>query len=428
MERTLAAEIPQKVGQRVELRGWMHTLRRMGGVAFLMLRDRSGLAQAVVDDTSHLAGCLPETVLSVVGTVREEPRARLGAELREVQVEVLAPVAEPLPFEINKGPLKANLDTYLDHAPAGLRHPARQATFRLASAILGAYGDWMRAHGYTQITTPKLVGASTEGGANLFELDYFGRPAYLAQSPQLYKQMMVGVLERVFETGHAYRAERHYTTRHLNEYLSLDMEMGFIEDHTDVMRALIEVLRYMFGRLGEEHSQDVGLAGARVPSVQDVPVVDFLEAQTLLYSRYGEEPDEDDLSPSQERALCRWAEEEHASELVFVTGYPTSKRPFYTMPDPAYPARSRSFDLLFRGSELVTGGQRINDYEQLVGAMRGRCYNVDRFASYLEAFRYGMPPHGGFAIGSERLLARLIGAENVREATLFPRDVNRLAP
>ncbi|MDP9382716.1 MAG: OB-fold nucleic acid binding domain-containing protein [Chloroflexota bacterium] len=245
MERALATELPGRVGERVKLQGWMHALRRMGGVSFLQLRDGSGTAQAVLDDTGALDGLLPETVLALCGTVVTEPRARSGVELRNAEVEVISPVREPLPFEINKGPLKANLDTYLDHAPVGLRHPAKRATLRLGSTILRAYGDWMRSHGFTQISTPKLVGAATEGGANLFAIEYFDRRAYLAQSPQLYKQVMVGVLERVFEVGHAYRAEPHYTTRHLNEYVSLDMEMGFIADHTDVMRALTEVLRYV---------------------------------------------------------------------------------------------------------------------------------------------------------------------------------------
>ncbi len=428
MDRTLTKELPGRVGQQVRVEVWLHAYRRLGGIDFLVLRDRAGTAQAVLERTDSLKGCLPESVLALTGTVAEEPRARAGVELRDVVVEVLSPVHEPLPFDINKGQLKTHLDTYLDHASVGLRHPAKQATFRLASAILGAYGGWMRKHGYTQVSTPKLVGASTEGGANLFKLDYFGRPAYLVQSPQLYKQVLVGVFERVFEIGHAYRAERHYTTRHTNEYLSLDMEMGFIRDHTEVMMVLTEVLSYIFECLREEHANDLELAGARLPSVEDVPVVRFEEAQELLHSQYGEARDPDDLSPSQERALCRWAKEEHNSEWVFVTGYPTAKRPFYTMPDPKKPERSRSFDLLFRGSELVTGGQRIHDYEQLRGAIRSRGYKEEGFTGYLEAFRYGMPQEGGFAIGSERLLARLVGVENIRDTMLFPRDVGRLTP
>jgi nondiscriminating aspartyl-tRNA synthetase len=222
MQRTLTSELPRKIGERVRLEGWLHALRRMGGVSFLQLRDRAGLAQAVLEDASTLDGLLPETVLGLVGTVVAEPRARGGVELRDVRLEVVSAVREPLPFEINKGPLKANLDTYLDHAPVGLRHPAKQAATRLGAAILGAYADWMRAEGFTQVSTPKLVGAATEGGADLFAVAYFDRTAYLAQSPQLYKQILVGALERVFEIGHAYRAEPHYTTRHLNEFVSLE--------------------------------------------------------------------------------------------------------------------------------------------------------------------------------------------------------------
>ena len=427
MRRTLAGELGSEIGQEVELRGWLHAVRRMGGVTFLLLRDRTGMAQAVLNDTGPLDGCYPETVLRVWGTVVEEPRARSGVELRDVDVEVLTPVREPLPFELNKGPLKANLDTYLDHAPVGLRHPKKQATFRIASAILRAYADWMHEHGYTQISTPKIVGLSSEGGANLFEIEYFQQRAYLAQSPQLYKQIMVGVFERVFEIGHAYRAERHYTTRHLNEYVSLDMEMGFIRDHTELMDVLVRVLRHIFEHLRREHEADLAVAGAVVPTIAEVPVVDFLEAQRLLSERYGEEMNEEDLSPSQERALCRWAEGQ-GSELVFVTGYPTGKTPFYTMRDPLRPERTLSFDLLFRGAELVTGGQRIHEYGQLLDAIERRGYRPEGFGPYLEAFRFGMPPEGGFAIGAERLLARLVGAENVRETALFPRDVTRLTP
>ncbi len=427
-KRILTKELPGRVGERVHLGGWMHTLRRMGGVTFLVIRDRCGLAQAVLDDAAPLDGCQPETVLALTGTICAEPRARGGVELRDLSVEIISPVREALPFELNKGPLKANLSTFLDHASVGLRHPAKQATFRLASAILDAFGAWMRAHGFTQITTPKIVGAATEGGANMFGIEYFDRRAYLAQSPQLYKQVMVGVFERVFEIGHAYRAEPHDTARHLNEYLSLDMEMGFIEDHHDVMRVLSEVLRHILGTLAQDYAPDLAMLGARLPDLGDVPVISFTEAQDLLATRYGEEPDQADLSPSQERSLCRWAEAEHGSEWVFVTGYPTAHRPFYTMPDSAHPEQSNSFDLLCRGTELVTGGQRIHEYGQLRSSLRARGYDEAGFEGYLEAFRYGMPPEGGFAIGSERLLARFLGVENVREVTLFPRAVNRLTP
>ncbi len=427
MERTLSRDLPARVGTRVCVQGWMHALRRMGGVSFLLLRDRTGVTQSVLEAPEALDGLLPETVLTLHGTVTPEPRARSGVELRNVSVEVVAPVREPLPFEINKGPLRANLDTYLDHAPVGLRHPHKQAALRLMSGIVGAYADWMRAHGFTQITTPKIVGSATEGGASLFAIEYFDRPAYLAQSPQLYKQMMVGVLERVFEIGHAYRAEPHYTTRHLNEFLSLDMEIGFIQDHTDIMHVLTQVLGHVLGVLEQDHQPDLASLGVVLPRMSDVPVVDFEEAQDMLATLYGEEPNADDLSPSQERALCRWAEAQ-GSEWVFVTGYPTSHRPFYTLPDPSRPSRTRSFDLLFRGAELVSGSQRIHEYEQLRRAIHARGYAEASFASFLDAFRYGMPPEGGFALGAERLLARLVGAENVREVTLFPRDVSRLAP
>lgn len=427
MERTLCYELQSKVGKVAKIEGWLHARRSMGGVTFLLIRDRSGMSQVVLDSDTPLAGCLPESVMSVMGKVVAEPRARGGVEIHDPEVSVITCVSKPLPFEINKGPLKANLDTFLDHAPVGLRHPHKQAAFRLSAAIVDSYASWMTTHGFTRIHTPKLVGSATEGGANLFKLEYFDREAYLAQSPQLYKQMMVGVFERVFEVGHVYRAEPHYTTRHLNEYVSLDMEMGFIPDHTEIMKELLEVLRSVLDEIQDRCAADLKTLQVQIPDVENVPVVDFFDAQELLTTRYGEPPNESDLTPSQERALYKWSREQ-GSEFVFVTGYPTGKRPFYTMPDPARPGRTNSFDLLFRGTELVTGGQRIHEYPQLLQAIQDHGYSREGFQGYLEAFRYGMPPEGGFAMGLERFTAQLVGARNLRETTLFPRDVNRLAP
>lgn len=432
MRRVLAAEAAQYIGQQVRLAGWLLQLRCLGRITFLLLRDRTGVIQVVFDDQAELeklAGLQVETVLEVVGTVVAEPRARLGVEVRQPTLTVVSPVTEILPFEINKKVLRPNLDVFLDNAAVGLRHARKQSVFRLGAGLLTAFSDYLVGHGFVQIRTPKLVAAATEGGANLFPVDYFGRQAYLAQSPQLYKQVMVGVFERVFEIGPAFRAEPHYTTRHINEFTSVDVEMGFIEDFADLMSLLADLLRSVLEQVSRTNRRELDEIGLPLPQIGEVPALKFREAQEIIYRQYGEDcRGEPDLSPQHERWLCDYAARELGSEFLFITHYPTAKRPFYTLPDPDDPEHSRSFDLLLRGSELVTGGQRINDYDQLVGSMRSRGIEPAGFEGYLAAFRYGMPPEGGFAIGYERLLARLVGAENIRETTLFPRDVDRLRP
>jgi nondiscriminating aspartyl-tRNA synthetase len=377
-----------------------------------------------------LRDVLSESVIEVEGTVVAEPQAPGGVELHGCQVRVIAPVEEALPFELNKKVFKPGLDVFLDHASVGLRHPLKRATFRLLGGLLGAFRESLSRRGFTEIQTPKLVGTATEGGANVFPVEYFGRKAYLAQSPQLYKQVMVGVFERVFETGPVFRAEPHDTTRHINQYTSLDAEMGFIRDHTDVMRVLTGVVRHIFDTLRERYADQVAQLDARVPVVGDViPSIRFREGQQIILDRYGEDcRGEDDLAPQHERWLCEWAQEEHGSELLFVTHYPTAKRPFYTMPAAGDPDHTHSFDLLCRGIEIVTGGQRVHLYRQMLQHLERSGLGTEGFEGYLEAFRYGMPPHGGFGMGAERLLQTILGAGNLRETTLFPRDIKRLAP
>ncbi len=431
LQRVLTGQLPSCVGQRVRLEGWVSAIRKFGGVNFLVLRDRGGLAQVILepDQITKLEGLQVETVVSVEGTVESEERASNGVEIREAGLEVISPVSEVLPFEINKKILKPSLDVYLNNAPVGLRHPRKQATFRLYSDLLAGFRDYLTPRGFIEIHTPKITGTATEGGANVFTLDYFGRPAFLAQSPQLYKQIMVGVFERVFEIGPAFRAEEHSTVRHLNEYNSLDLEMGFIESYTEVLEVLIGVLRHMIDTAMNRHPADLALLGVDTPRFGDVPRLKFREAQQIILDRHGQDrAAELDLSPQDERWLGEWASREYDSDFVFVTHYPTAKRAFYTMPDPADPEYSFGFDLLFKGEELVSGAQRIHRYEQLVQTMQERGINPEPFEGYLQAFKYGMPPEGGFAIGSERLLLRLTGADNIRETTLFPRDIHRLAP
>jgi nondiscriminating aspartyl-tRNA synthetase len=399
---------------------------------FLVLRDRSGTAQVVVDEASLAARIEElqlESVLSITGEVVADERARGGAELRAREIDVLAAVTEPLPFEINKPALKPSIDIWLDRASLALRHSSKQAASRVMAQIAASYRSALMRRGFVEIFTPKIVGSATEGGANVFPVSYFDRPAFLAQSPQLYKQMMVGVHERVFEVGPVFRAEPHATTRHLNEYISLDLEFGFIRDHRDVMALVEEVLREIMVELRESSANDVALFNATIPEVGTIPIVGFREAQEIILRVYGEDcRHEPDLAPQHERWLGEWAQREHGSDFLFVEGYPTEKRPFYTMPSPEDPAVSNSFDLLFRGLELITGGQREHSFDRLVEVMARRGVDPEPFEGYLDAFRFGMPPEGGCAVGLERFVAQLLGVGNVREVTAFPRDINRLAP
>ncbi len=433
MERILASELPAHAGERVCLQGWLHRLRRLSEVTFLVLRDASGLAQVVVHDRAldeSLAALNAESVLTVEGLAVAMPQAPGGVELHEPSIDLIAPAAEPPPFDLFRPTIKALLPTLLDHAPLTLRHPAQRARFRIAAAAMEGFRSTLRARRFIEIQTPKLVGSATEGGANVFRLDYFGRPAFLAQSPQFYKQIMVGVFERVFEVGPVFRAEPHDTPRHLNEYVSLDAELGFIEDHATVMAVLSGVIRGMLAAVAEGCASELSLLRVALPDVPEtIPAMHFADAQELLARETREDPrGEPDLAPAHERWLGEWARREHGSDFLFVAGYPMEKRPFYTHPDPRRPAFSNSFDLLFRGLELVTGGQRLHLYADYLAALAGRGLDPADFAGYLEAFKFGMPPHGGFAIGLERFVARLIGAANIRETTLFPRDLNRLAP
>lgn len=433
MQRIRTDEAAAHVGERVRLAGWMHNWREMGQFGFLVLRDGAGTFQAVLDKAEEIAklkGLQYETVLQVEGVVAAEPRAPGGVELHDCQITVISPVLEPLPFEINKKELKPGLDVFLDNAPVGLRHLRKRALFRISAEIMAGFREYLMQQGFVEIQTPKIVGSATESGANVFALDYFGRPAYLAQSPQFYKQIMVGVFERVFEIGPVFRAEKHDTARHTNEYVSLDIEMGFIQDHTDVMAVLTGVLRYIFNRLTRVCPRELELLQVKVPSIgETVPALRLPDAQELIFKRYGEDcRGEPDLAPQHEEWLCEYAKQELGSELLFITHYPVSKRPFYAMPDEQDPKLTKSFDLLFRGCEIVTGGQRIHRYEQLLENARKWGINPEDIAGYLQAFKYGMPPHGGFGMGLERLLMQLVGLKNLREATLFPRDLTRVAP
>jgi nondiscriminating aspartyl-tRNA synthetase len=435
MERIRIVEVGSHVGERVRVAGWLHSLRQMGGINFLIIRDGWGIIQAVAEDEAELSPLLEgelsvESVLSVEGLVVSMPQAPGGIELHNLQIEVITPVADVPIVPLNKPKLTANITTLLDHAVITNRHPTRRAILRLSAGAMAAFRSILSARGFTEIQTPKIVASATESGANVFKLDYFGRPAYLAQSPQFYKQIMVGVFERVFEVGPVFRAEPHDTTRHINEYVSLDVEFGFIENHFTVMALLRDVIAGMLEALSEHYASELKLLRVHMPAVpEQIPHIHFSEAQEVILQRYGTDVrGEPDLSPQDERWLGEWAQQEFGSEFLFVTGYPMRKRPFYTHPDPERPEYSNSFDLLFRGAELVTGGQRLHLYGDYLAALEKAQLPVEPFETYLEAFRYGMPPHGGFAIGLERLLMQLTGAPNIRLTTTFPRDLTRLTP
>lgn len=434
MERIYTSEVNAHAGQRVRLAGWLHALRRLGGINFLILRDVRGSVQVVIDTAEELAsldGLLPETVLAVTGDAVAEPQAPGGVEIRNPQFEILSPVREALPFPLNKPQVKASLPIFLDHAVIGLRHGQKRALFRLSAGVMAGFRATLTGLGFTEIQTPKLVEAATEGGANVFGVKYFERQAYLAQSPQFYKQIMVGVFERVFEVGPVFRAEPHDTIRHINEYVSLDVELGFIRDHRDVMAVLTRVIRGILAHLETYYAAELALLEARLPvAPPEFPTIYFPEAQELILQKWGEDcRGEPDLAPQHERWLGEWAQAEHGSDFLFVAGYPMGKRPFYTHPNPADPRYSNSFDLLFRGTELVTGGQRLHLYQDYLDSAAARGYtDLKPFETYFEAFKYGMPPHGGFAIGLERFIMQLLGLDNIRLATLFPRDLTRLAP
>ncbi len=432
MQRILAAEVPQKIGETVFLQGWVNNLRPLGKLCFVVLRDRSGIIQTVLYDRPDLVRNLKEeAVIELVGKVRPDARAPHGCEIEVHELTVICPPLDTPPIQVNRphSVLNTKLETLLTHRVLALRNPQIGAIFKVQAELVHGFREFLIEEGFLEVHTPKIVASGTEGGTELFPVQYFERTAYLAQSPQFYKQMLVGAgFERVFEVGPVYRAEPHSTTRHLNEYISLDIEMGFIESEQDLLALEARLLRHMFTRVKERCAQELEIYGATVPDVpEEIPQIKLADAHKILRERF-DKHNSGDLDPESERLLCRYAQEELGCELLFVTHYPRERRPMYAMPDPENPALTRSFDLLYKGLEITTGGQRIHEYERLVESIRGRGLNPENFEFYLEVFKYGMPPHGGFAIGAERLTMQLLNLSNVREASLFPRDRTRLTP
>ncbi|WP_294471492.1 aspartate--tRNA(Asn) ligase [uncultured Intestinimonas sp.] len=415
--------------ETVQVSGMVHAKRPMGGgLTFLKLRKQDGVLQCTCDGLD-LSQVPEEAAVVVTGTLRDEPRAPGGVELAARAVKVLSRPAEPMPVPVAKAKLHLNLDTELSLRPVLLRNLRERSIFQIQAGLCRAFREYLQGQGFTEIHTPKIVHAGAEGGSNIFRLDYFGRKAFLTQSPQFYKQTMVGVFERVFEAAPVFRAEKHATIRHLNEYTSLDLEMGFIDSFQDVMAVETGYLQYAMALLEGEYGEDLKRLEVTIPDVKRIPCVRFDEAKALAAEKYGYRiRDPYDLEPEEEHAIGRYAREAWGSDFVFVTHYPSKKRPFYAMDDPADSRYTLSFDLLFQGVEVTTGGQRIHDYAQQVAKMEARGMDPAEFESYLMIHEHGMPPHGGLGIGLERLTMQLCGLENVRYAGLFPRDLSRLEP
>lgn len=420
------------IGQKVRLHGSIYKIRKMSGFAFVLLRMRDRVMQCVYDAKSAdfaLEELKEESCVEVLAEVVKEERAYDGYELHLLSARILSAAAEPAPIVINQKKVDTALEKKLDYRPISLRNEKERAIFRIQAALCEGFRRYLSGQHFTEIHTPKLVAAGAEGGANIFKLDYFGKEAYLAQSPQFYKQMMVGVFERVFEIAPVFRAEKHDTARHLNEYTGVDFEMGYIESYTDVMRMETGMIRAALSYLQQNCGQEIRLLAVEVPEVEEIPAIRFREAKEWIAESFHRQiRDYEDFEPEEEKLLCNLIREKTGSDFVFVTHYPSSKRPFYAMEDPANPEETLSFDLLFRGLEVTTGGQRIHSYREQVEKMGKRGMHVEAFESYLQIHKYGMPPHGGLGLGLERFTARLLNLENVREAALFPRDIHRLIP
>ena len=439
MERTLNIETTKKVGEEVLIQGSVAARRKMGKIAFFDLRDRSAVVQVVMvpaelDDASKelLSKIRPEFVLAITGVVNLRGEKQINSEIPTGTIEVLAKSfeilaeAEILPYDLNDSEL--GTDVFFDNLPLNLRRNEEKAIFKIQETLIQGYREHLKSKDFTEFQCPKLVGGATEGGANFFKMPYFGYEAYLAQSPQFYKQIMVGVYERVFTTGNVYRAEAHDTNRHINEYTSLDFEMGFIKDHHDIMQMIEGTIRHMIKKVEEKNSVEMKILQATFPEIPvSFPSLKLKEAQRIIKEEFGEDcTSEPDLEPHQERWIGEYAKKKWNSDFIFITHYPSEKRPMYTYDDENDPGFTKSFDLIFRGMELVTGGQRIHDYEKLKAKMIKFGLNPEDFEFYLKTFKYGMPPHGGTGLGLERFTLNLIGLDSVKRATLFPRDQVRI--
>jgi len=444
MKRLLVKLTPKAIGRKIKVCGWINSRRDHGKLIFINLRDRSGILQVVfrlADGNQQLATISqklrPEWVVCIEGEVKERPK---GAEHPEVEtgkieiiaekLEILAMVKKEMPLDLSKKELKMKLSTLLKERVLTLRHEKSRAIFRVFETVLGAYRKVMKKLDFVEIKTPKIIGTASEGGANFFTFDYFGKKAFLAQSPQFYKQIGVGMFERVFEIGPVFRKEPHFTTRHLNEYISLDAEMGFIENFNEIMDELEKVIKFILKSIWKENKKDLKLFSAEPPKIpKRIPRIKLREIRKIIKEKYQYEiPEDSDIDPKGEELAGKWAREKWKSDLVFLTHYPKSCRPFYTMPDKENPEETLSFDLLFKGVEIATGSQRIHKAEELIKNIKEFKLDPKDFKFYIDTFKYGMPPHGGWALGCERIVYKILNLPTIKEATLFPRDVKRLVP
>ena len=420
------------VGKTVKMNGAVHNIRDMGEFAFVILRKAEGLVQCVYEEGKtefDLKDLKEESAVEVTGVVALEERAPQGFELRLTGIRVLSEPAETMPIAINKWKMNTSLETRLSLRPVSLRNVRERAKFKIQEGIVRGFREFLSSQGFTEVHTPKIVSRGAEGGANVFKLNYFNKKAELGQSPQFYKQMMVGVFDRVFEVAPVFRAEKHNTTRHLNEYIGLDFEMGYIDSFEDVMAMETGFLKYTMELLKSEYKKELDMLGIDLPSISQIPHVRFAEAKQLVSEKYNRKiRNPFDLEPEEEVLIGRYFKEEYDSDFVFVTHYPSKKRPFYAMDDPEDTSVTLSFDLLYKGLEITTGGQRIHDYQMILEKMEKRGMDPEDIKDYLMIFKYGMPPHGGLGIGLERLTMRLLDEQNVRETSLCPRDVTRLEP
>lgn len=435
-KKTVAFEEFEKYeNEVVTVKGTIHNIRMMSDFAFVILRTARETIQCVYaesfSDYRMSEDVKEECAAKITGKV-VAGETRDGAKRYELQIhniELLSHPAEIPPVVITKKQVNCDLSTKLDYRPVTLRNPKERAIFKLQEGIQRGFREFLTKEGFTEIHSPKINFAGAEGGTNVFKLDYFGKQVYLAQSPQLYKQAMVAVYERVFEIAPVFRAEHHDTSRHLNEYISMDFEMGFIDSFEDIMNMEAGALKYIMQLLKTEYQNEVELLHIDIPEIKEIPVIKFMDAKELLMKKFKYKPsDMKDFDPAEEELLGKYAKKELGSDFLFVTHYPSKKRPFYTMDDPADPEYTLSFDLLFRGLEITSGGQRVHDYAEQVAKMEKLGMNPEEFATYLMLHKYGAPPHGGLGIGLERLTMHLLGAKNVREATMFPRDINRVSP
>jgi nondiscriminating aspartyl-tRNA synthetase len=431
MERTLICETPKKVGEKLKLEGWVNSIRDHGKITFLDLRDRSGIVQCVGKDLPKVT---PESVIEVIGTITARPEKLVNPNLKtgnvEVQIEKLEVIskAAELPFDIGTEDLNLELPTLLDYRSLTLRHPKIKAIFKVQEVVIDAFRRALQDKGFLEFQAPSIISSAPEGGADIFEVDYFGHKAYLAQSPQLYKSLLVSIFERVFSVNKVFRAEPSVTTRHLTEVVCLDAEFGFIENYMDVKEMAEYTIKFILDEVAEKCEKQLAMWNATIPKVsKDIPIIKLREAQEIIYKRTGRDcRKEKDLAPEDEREICKWSLEEKGSDLVFVSHYPTKARPFYTYPDPENPEFNQGFDLIGRGTEWMTGGRRIHDYQTLLEHVKEWGITPKNIELYLQAFKYGMPPLGGFSFGAERITMYILGLKNVREASMFPRDMERV--